>query len=132
MVIAATVLLTSAIGIAGPAIALLGGFALDVVWTSFVLRHYLSKSLHEIWPRRQRLALICGYAGGFATAYAVTEAIPGVGGLLLGLIATTIAYLVLLVVCGGVNHRDLARLTELVATIRARRGGGDASPEPVS
>ena len=132
LTIAATVLLTSAIGIAGPAIALLGGSALDVIWKSFVLRHYLSKSLHEIWSRRQRFALVGSYAGGFATAYAVTEAMPGVGGLFVGLVAATIAYLVLLIVFGGVNHRDRTRLTELAASIRARRGGGDASPEPVS
>jgi O-antigen/teichoic acid export membrane protein len=132
LTIAATVLLTSAIGVAGPAIALLGGLALDIVWKSFVLRHYLSRSLHEIWPRRQRLALVGSYASGFATAYAVTEAIPGVGGLFVGLIAATLTYVVVLIVCGGINHRDRARLTELTATIRARRGGGDASPEPVS
>jgi hypothetical protein len=54
-----------------------------------------------------------------------------VGGLLVGLVAATLAYLVLLIVCGGINHRDRARLTELIAAVRARRGGGGASPEPV-
>ena len=69
--------------------------------------------------------------GGFAAAYAVSRAIPSAGGLLVGLVAGTLTYLVLLFVCGGINHRDRARLTEFTATIRARRGGGGSSPEPV-
>jgi O-antigen/teichoic acid export membrane protein len=129
--IAATVLLTPMIGITGPAIALLAGLALDIAWKSFVLRNFLSNSLHEIWSRRQRFALVGGYVGGFVAAYMVTKAIPSVGGLLVALITATLTYLVVLIVCGGINHRDRARLTELAATIRARRGRGDASPEPV-
>ena len=131
LTITVTVLLTPAIGITGPAVALLGGSALDVIWKSLVLHPYLSVPLREIWPRTQRLALVGGYVGGFAAAYAVTEAIPSVGGLLVGLVAGTLTYLVLLIACGGINHRDRARLTEFTATIRARRGGGGSSPEPV-
>lgn len=131
LTLTATVLLTPAIGITGPALALLGGLVLEIVWKSFVLHPYLSRPLQEIWSRRQRFALLVGYVGGFAVAYAVTEAIASVGGLLVGLVAATLTYLVLLIVCGAVNHRDRARLTELTATIRARRRGGGASPEPV-
>jgi O-antigen/teichoic acid export membrane protein len=130
LTVTATVLLTPAIGITGPAVALLGGFALDVIWKSFVLHPYLFTPLHAIWPRRQRLALVGGYVGGFAAAYAVTKALPSVGGLVVGLVVATLAYLVLLIACGAVNHRDRARVAEVIATVRARRGGGGTSPEP--
>jgi membrane protein EpsK len=131
LTIIAMVLLTPAIGITGPAIALLGGVAVDLIWKSFVLHRYLSEPLHQIWSRRQRLALVGGYVGGFAATYGITAAIPSVGGLLLGLAVGSLSYLALLFACGGINHRDRARVIELANTIRARRARRNASPEPV-
>jgi O-antigen/teichoic acid export membrane protein len=131
LTVAATVLLTPAIGITGPAIALLAGSTLDIVWKSATLHSYLSRRLHEIWPRKQRLAQVAGYVGGFGAAYTLTEAIPSVGGLLLGLAVATLVYICLLFGLGGINERDRARLKELTATIRARRDGRRVSPEAV-
>jgi len=131
LTIIATVLLTPAIGIMGPAIALVGGLVFDVIWKTLVLHPYLSQPLRVIWPRRQRFALVGGYAGGFAAAYAVAAALPSLAGLLAGLVVGTLAYLAALFVCGGINHRDRARLTELRDTIRARRAARRASPEPI-
>jgi O-antigen/teichoic acid export membrane protein len=121
LTVAATIVLTPVMGITGPAVALLGGAAVDLVWKTLLLRPHLSAALHQIWPLRQRLALPGCYLGGFATAYLVTHAIPSIGGLLLGLLLALLVCLALLIGLGAINQRDRARVSELLAAIRARR-----------
>lgn len=145
--VALTVMLTPRIGIAGPAIGLLAGFLLDMAWKTVALRPFLSRSLHVSWPLRQRLALVVSYACGFGAARALERSLPSTGGLLLSLIAGTLAYAGALLLGGGLNHRDRERLAEALASARARRGHSRAlaqaheqavdrpqnqAPEPVS
>jgi O-antigen/teichoic acid export membrane protein len=133
LTVVATIVLTPSMGITGPAVALLGGAVVDVVWKTFVLRAYLSTALDEIWPVRERLALVGSYLGGFGTAYLVTNAVPSVGGLLIALPLATCVCFALLLGLGAINHRDRARLGELLARICARRGSGRGAPaSPVS
>jgi O-antigen/teichoic acid export membrane protein len=128
LTIAATVLLTPVMGITGPAVAAVAGIVLEVVWKSAVVRPHMSTPLREIWSWKERLALVGGYLGGFAATYAATKAFPTAAGLLGGLAIGTLAYVLLLIVCGAINHRDRARVLELMAAIRARRRGGRTSP----
>jgi O-antigen/teichoic acid export membrane protein len=127
-----TVVLTPAIGITGPAVALLAGFAVDIAWRGLALRPHLSSPLRATWRRRERLALILAYAAGFAAARATLDADASNGGLLLGLVAGTVAFVAAFALLGGINARDRQRLAELVARLRARRSPrAEEAPEPV-
>jgi O-antigen/teichoic acid export membrane protein len=122
------ILLTRPMGITGPAVAILVGAIVDVAWKTFVLRPFLSSGLHEIWPVRQRLALVGSYLGGFGTAYFVTQAIPRLGGLLIALPLAVSVCCGLLFGLGALNHRDRARLGELLVTLRAKRSARRLGP----
>ncbi len=129
-----TVLLTPAVGVAGPAIGLLAGFLLDVMWKSLALRPFLAGGLRHTWPLRQRLALPVAYACGFAAARALQSSLPSPGGLLLGVSAGTLAYATALLIAGGLNERDRDRWSEIVSKIAARfpraRARAECSPLP--
>jgi O-antigen/teichoic acid export membrane protein len=119
--VAATIVLTPVMGITGPAVALLAGVALDIVWKTLVLRAHLSAELRAIWPLRERLALLGSYAGGLACAYFASRALSSTAGLLIALPLAAAVYLALLLALGAINHRDRARLGELLSIIRSRR-----------
>jgi PST family polysaccharide transporter len=116
-----TVLLTPRIGIAGPAIGLLAGFLLDMIWKTIVLRPFLSRALHMTWPLRQRLALISAYVCGFGVARVLERSLPSIGGLLVSLFAGTLAYAGALALSGGFSQRDRERLSEILIVARSRR-----------
>jgi O-antigen/teichoic acid export membrane protein len=129
MTIVLTVLLTPRIGIAGPAIALLGGFLLDIGWKTLALLPFLSGSLRETWPVRQRLALLVAYACGFIAALSVGGSGSSGGGLLLSLVVGTAAYVTALYLSGAVNRRDRDRLVEAIALASSWRARRIASRE---
>ncbi|HSZ05254.1 MAG TPA: oligosaccharide flippase family protein [Solirubrobacteraceae bacterium] len=116
-----TVVLTPRVGITGPAIALLAGYAAQVTWGTIALVPALSKPLHTIWPRREGLALVASYLVGLEAATVAERVLPGITGLPLSLLAGTAAYVSVAIVCGAVNARDRDRLTEAVGTARAWR-----------
>ena len=120
LTVAMTIVLTPRIGITGPAIALLAGAVLDVAWKTIALRSHLSSALHEIWPLRQRLALVGGYTGGLAVAFAITHAVTSTLGLLVGLAASSATAAALLVALGAINQRDRSRLAELAGVVKTR------------
>ena len=121
LTLALTVMLTPMIGIAGPALAILAGFLLQVSWGVAALLPFLSQPLRITWPLRERLALLVAYACGFGAALAVEQAVPSVGGLLLSLPAGVISYAAAFLACGGANNRDHQRLTEVIAGARSWR-----------
>ncbi len=121
LTLALTVVLTPMIGIAGPALAILAGFLLQVSWGVAALLPFLSQPLRITWPLRERLALLVAYACGFGAALAVEQAVPSVGGLLLSLPAGVISYAAAFLACGGANNRDHQRLTEVIAGARSWR-----------
>jgi len=132
LTIVLTVVLTPKIGIAGPAIGLLGGFLLDMAWKTVALRPFLSASLHKTWPVRQRFALVAAYACGFGASMGVERLVPQLGGLLLSLIAGTVAYGAALLLSGGVDRRDRDRLIEILGMARSWRERERASQQPQS
>jgi O-antigen/teichoic acid export membrane protein len=119
-----TVLLTPRIGITGPAVAILAGFALQVAWGTIALLPCLSQPLRVTWPLREGIALVMAYAVGFGVARAVVNELPTTGGLLVSLIAGTIAYLAALVASGAINARDRRRMDQVFAQLRSRYGRG--------
>ena len=133
LTLALTVVLTPMIGIAGPALAILAGFLLQVSWGVGALLPFLSRPLHVTWPLRERLALLAAYACGFGAALAVEQAVPSVGGLLLCLPAGVISYAAAFLACGGANDRDRQRLTEVIAGARSwrERRAGRSTPDIV-
>jgi O-antigen/teichoic acid export membrane protein len=116
-----TIVLTPRLGIIGPAIALLAGFMVVVIWNTSALRPFLHRSMHKTWALQQRLALLAAYAAGFAGAHVVEHAIPTVSGLALALATGTLGYGAALLATGGVNERDRRRLGETIERLRARR-----------
>jgi O-antigen/teichoic acid export membrane protein len=116
------IVLTPPLGIAGPAISLLAGYAWHAVFAGIAMRPYLTQRLRVSWPIRERLALAVAYAGGFGAAHAVEHALPGTGGMVVAVTAGGVAYLPLFVVCGGLNARDRQRLGQLVEWVRRRTG----------
>ncbi len=119
--LALLIVLTPAIGVTGPAIALLAGYLAVIVLSGLSLRPSLARPLRATWPLRERAVLLAAYGAGFAGAHAVEHAVPSTGGMLLALTAGTIAYAVVFLAGGGVNGRDRQRLIEAIAMIRSRR-----------
>ncbi|HEX4838352.1 MAG TPA: lipopolysaccharide biosynthesis protein, partial [Solirubrobacteraceae bacterium] len=116
-----TIVLTPRMGVTGPAVGLLAGFMVVVVWNTIALRPFLSNALHVTWPIRERLALLGAYAAGFGTAGLLVHTFPSTGGLLLALAGGTVAYGAMFLVCGGINARDRERIGDILALARTRR-----------
>lgn len=125
------VVLTPGMGIVGPAIALLAGYAAVILLSGMALRPVLARPLRATWPLRERLALIASYALGLGASALVERAIPSPAGLPVCFAAGATAYLLVFVLCGGVNERDRARLAQgraaLSARLERRRGAGPAT-----
>jgi O-antigen/teichoic acid export membrane protein len=114
------VALTPAIGITGPAIALLAGYVSVVVLSGLALRHSLSRPLRETWPLRQRWAILAAYIAGFLAAHAVERTAPTLAMLPVAVVAGGLAYTAVFCACGGVNARDRERLRHGRAMLSAR------------
>lgn len=123
------IVLIPPLGIAGPALALLAGYAWHAFFAGIALKRHLTQRLRVSWPIRERLALLVAYAGGFAAAHTIEHAVPGTGGLALALVAGTGVYGPLFIGCGGLNARDRQRLGQLAGWVRRRTG---REPEPAA
>lgn len=115
------VVLTPRIGIIGPAIALLAGYLFVVILGGIALRSFLARPLRATWPLRQQLVLLAAYATGFVAAHATENADPSTFGLILSLLAGTITYATVFIICGGINARDRSRLIEIIGQLRSRQ-----------
>lgn len=125
-----TVILTPAIGITGPALALLAGYILQVTWGVIALLPFLSQSLHVTWPPRERIALVIAYACGFGTTTAVEHAVPSTVGLPLCLVVGMVSYAAVFLASGSVNDRDRQRLAEVIDIARSWRRRRETPPTP--
>jgi O-antigen/teichoic acid export membrane protein len=133
--VALLVILTPRLNVTGPAIALLVGYVVVIALSGFSLRSSLARPLHATWPRRERLVLLAAYVAGFAAAHAVEHAVPSTFGLLLALIAGTLAFAGAFSLGGGINHRDRRRLLDglqLVRAYRTRERVARQSPVPIA
>jgi O-antigen/teichoic acid export membrane protein len=124
------VTLTPKMNYAGPAIALLAGMLVAIVLFGLALRHHLTRPLRATWPLRERFALVLAYAAGFGAANGIERAAPSLAALPLCLAAGSLAYVAVLVLCGGVNRRDRERIDALAARVRSRRASRGAVGSP--
>jgi O-antigen/teichoic acid export membrane protein len=124
------VALTPEMNYAGPAIALLAGMLVAIVLFGLALRDHLTRPLRATWPLRERFALVLAYAAGFGAANGVERAAPSLAALPLCLAAGSLAYVAVLVLCGGVNRRDRERLDALIVRVRSRRASRGAVGSP--
>jgi O-antigen/teichoic acid export membrane protein len=122
-----TVILAPSVGIAGPAIALLMGFAVQIILGMIAIIPFLSHPLGVTWPAKERLALALAYACGFGSATAVEHLVPSIGGLFLGLTGGLVCYVAVFLGCGGMNAKDRTRVGEGVNRVRSWREGRRSS-----
>jgi O-antigen/teichoic acid export membrane protein len=120
------VVLTPKMNMVGPALAMLAGYVLVIVFSAVALRHHLTRPLRATWPLREQLAMVAAYVAGFAAAHGVEGVAPSTLAMPLCLLAGAVAYVAVLLLCGGLNQRDRARLGEAVGQFRQR--GGRRSP----
>jgi O-antigen/teichoic acid export membrane protein len=121
--ISLTVILTPIVGIVGPAIALMAGFAIQIFLGTIAVLPLLSRHIYSIWSPQEQIALAIAYVAGFGAARLVEHTIPSIAGLLPSLIAGTVFYAAAFLATGGVNHKDRRRLMEIVALARSWRTG---------
>lgn len=118
--IALLVLLTPAMHMVGPAIALIAGYLVVIVFSGIALGRHLARPLRATWPLRERFALAAAYAAGFVAANGVEQAAPSTAALPLCLLAGALAYGVTLLACGGLNERDGRRAADLATRFGLR------------
>jgi O-antigen/teichoic acid export membrane protein len=126
--IALLVFLTPGMHMVGPALAMLVGFVVVIVLSGWVLRGHLARPLRATWPLREMLVLPLAYGAGFGAAHGVQTLLPSAFALPLCLAAGALAYAAAFLACGGLNGRDRGRLSEAIATLRARFGRAGAAP----
>jgi O-antigen/teichoic acid export membrane protein len=119
------IVLTPTLGMTGPAIALLAGYAVIIVMYGVALRPSMARPLRATWPLREQLALVVAYGVGFAAARMVEKAVPSLYGMPLCLLAAALAYAVAFLLCGGINARDRSRIADAVGWARSRRRRGE-------
>jgi O-antigen/teichoic acid export membrane protein len=116
--------LTPAIGITGPAIALLIGYLAGILLGGQALRPSLTRRLRETWPIRERVALALAYAAAFAAARVCEHLLPSPTlGALAAVMAATPVYAAVFFCAGGLNDRDRLRLAGVVSSRRWRAIG---------
>jgi O-antigen/teichoic acid export membrane protein len=126
IVIGGGVPLTLVMGLTGMALATLVAYAVDLAWRVAVTRPHLAVSGPLPWPARTVLATVVAYAAGFGVARAIDAANDGVAGLLVAMVAGTLAFVALFVLAGGLTSADRARLRSLADRLRARRAPASA------
>ncbi|MBA2637765.1 MAG: polysaccharide biosynthesis protein [Solirubrobacterales bacterium] len=124
--------LTLVMGLTGMALATLVAYAVDLTWRVATTRRHLAVEGPLPWPLRTVLATVVAYAAGFGAARVIDAANDGAGGLLVALVAGSLAFFALFVLVGGLNDSDHRRLETLAVRLRPRRSpvGGLAHPEP--
>ena len=131
LTIGASVPLTIALGVTGPALGVVIGCAAQFVAQLLYLRRFLDSPISRFWPKRSMAAAAIAYAGGFAASRAIDSALPGISGLALALAVGSLAYGALLLLGGGVLERDRRRLAQAASRFRrvtAGRRKGDSVP----
>jgi O-antigen/teichoic acid export membrane protein len=123
------VLLTPRLGIDGPAIALLAGYAIVIALSGVALRPALARPLRATWPVRERLALLGAYAAAFLVAHVVERAIVWPAALPAGLAGGALVFVSVFVLAGAFNERDRRRLDDVLAMLRRRMAPGHRGVE---
>jgi O-antigen/teichoic acid export membrane protein len=127
--LAATIPLSLAWSVRGPAVAIFLGLVADLANTTRQVAPRLSTPVRSLWPARQAVGLVVAFAGGFAAARSVDLALSGALGTVAALAAGTAIYAGVLLVVGGIGPRDAERLRALLRFTRRGRATAGASAQ---
>lgn len=108
--LAASVPLTLALGIVGPAIAMVLGTVVATMLSFLLLRRHAHEAFVRLWPVRSMVAVVLSYAGGFFAARMLATALPALSALPICVAGGALAYVGLLVPGGAFLPRDRDRL----------------------
>jgi O-antigen/teichoic acid export membrane protein len=108
------------LGLTGAAVGMLVAFIGNLGAIVVIAKPYLARPWHELWPPRTLLALLVAYGLGFLSARTVDDQLPGIGGLVLALIAGSAVYAAVYILGGGVTADDRARIAGLRRRRRSR------------
>ena len=112
-----TIGLTLAMGVTGAALGITLGVSVQLAVQLGVLRAHLSQPMRLLWPTRQLVGLVLAYASGFGLAHVLDSTIPGVVGLVASLAGGALAYMLCLLVVGGLLPRDRARASSVIRRV---------------
>jgi O-antigen/teichoic acid export membrane protein len=128
LTIGASVPLTIALGVTGPALGVLAGCAAQFVAQLVYLRRFLDGPIARFWPKRSMFAVAIAYVAGFGASRALDSSLSGILGLGAALLAGSVVYCVCLLLVGGVPERDRRRFEQGIARLRRALKGGQGGP----
>jgi O-antigen/teichoic acid export membrane protein len=118
--LAATVGLTLWLGTVGTALGVVCGYAADLTFMAVRTRGNLARPMREITAFRHLAIVPVAYAGGFAAARVIDDALGTFGGLVIATAAGGAAYVAILALGGAIHERDVARLRDARGMIARR------------
>jgi O-antigen/teichoic acid export membrane protein len=117
-------------GATGAGLAFLLGTAADFAFTTSIVHRHLTVGIRTLWPVREWAALALAFGLGFVVSRLVYDALPVALGVVAAIPAGAGVYLAVLVLAGGINPRDRARLREVRDALARRRGRAAAGAAP--
>lgn len=128
LVVGLSIPLAIGMGVTGPALGTVIAFTIGIAMLlPLVQRMVMFGAMRDYWPLRHVAFLVMSYVGGFLAARLVDDALPGLLGLTLGLPVGAGVFAAILVLTGGLNERDRARLSGALSRFR---GGSSDDGEP--
>jgi O-antigen/teichoic acid export membrane protein len=119
--VVAGIVLTKAIGMTGMGIAIaLGGLVSLTIFAVVIRSRAMFPTPRPASLLRQMAGLVAAYASGFVVARMISETLDGVPGLLLALLAGSLAYGVAAVAISGLKMRDRERFHQLAVKLSPR------------
>jgi O-antigen/teichoic acid export membrane protein len=115
------VVLALSLGVTGMAIAMTGGAAVSSCAYLVLLRLRLGTLIPTLAHYRQIAGFSVAYASGFAVSHLIEREIHGILGLMIALLAGSLAYVALGIGVGGMTHRDRARLKVAIRRLTGSR-----------
>ena len=121
--VALVIVLTETSGITGAAVGFALGTLLQFGLQSADVARHLHGPARRWLPPRQLAGLVVAYADGFAAARALDQALTQPFGLLAGLAAGSLVFVVAYAWVGGLLERDRQRIAQARQPASARAGG---------
>jgi O-antigen/teichoic acid export membrane protein len=115
-----TVTLTLAFGLTGAGVAFLVANVVQIPLAYWLAGSSLVK-VTRLWPRREIVALVGAYAGGFLAARVVYDSLPDAGGTVLAIAAGGASFVLLALTLRVVQPRDWTRLRLVLRSVRRAR-----------
>lgn len=122
------ILLSITFGMNGMAIAMVAGSLVSFGVYLVILQFRLGTSMPALLHARQIAGLGVAYSSGFAASLLVSRELHGILGLVVALVAGTLAYIGIGIGICGTTHQDKARLKNALA----RLTGGRTTPVEMS